>query len=348
MNSLFNEKIDCYLIFSPSNRFYFTKFKSTFGCVLLTPTEKVFFTDSRYFLSAQNNIKGFNIVCVNPKDLYIEINEWIKKLKCKNIGYEEKYLTGYDIRILRKFLKGLSLRSGSFYLENIRMIKTEEEINFIKDAQIISERTLSRVIELIKIGMSEKEVSNLITIEALKHGADCMSFDTIVAFGKNTAVPHHSPSSNTRLEKNDLILIDFGAKYNGYCSDMTRTFCLNNPKEELELIHNIVLSAQQYALKYIKAGMTCHEADSLAREYIKANGYDKNFTHSLGHGLGIDIHEMPRLTEHNNFELKENMVISVEPGIYIENIGGVRIEDIVVIKKDGIINLTNFNKSLDI
>lgn len=176
-------------------------------------------------------------------------------------------------------------------------------------------------------------------------GAEGASFDTIVAFGENCAVPHHKPTSR-KLDRNDVILVDMGAKLDGYCSDMTRTFCLGTPCDELVAIHKVVLEAQEYALANIKAGMTGLEADSFAREFIIAHGYGKEFGHNLGHGVGVQIHEKPCLGPNSNDILKPNMIITVEPGIYIEGVGGVRIEDFAVVKEDGLINLTNFNKNL--
>ncbi|MCL2255769.1 MAG: aminopeptidase P family protein, partial [Firmicutes bacterium] len=183
--------------------------------------------------------------------------------------------------------------------------------------------------------------------ESLRAGAEGMSFDPIVAYGENSAKPHHKPSDR-RLEKNDIILIDFGVKHKGYCSDMTRTFSIGNVANELKVIYDVVLKSQEYALKHIKAGMTGHEADALAREYIKANGYGEKFGHSLGHGIGINVHEMPRVAEKSKCVLKEGMVITCEPGIYLEGLGGVRIEDMLTVTESGIINMTYFDKILEL
>ena len=174
---------------------------------------------------------------------------------------------------------------------------------------------------------------------------DGLAFDSFVALGKNPADCHHV-AGDRKLERGDIVLFDIGAKYRGYCADMTRTFCFGEPSQKLSDLYLLVLSAQQYVLKHLKAGVTGREADSMAREFFKANGYDSEFGHSLGHGVGIDIHEEPRLSASCDMPLPENAVVTVEPGLYIEGFGGVRIEDLVVVKKDDIENLTNYDKSL--
>lgn len=341
------KKIDAYLIFNPANRFYFTKLNTSYGCVILTEKEKHFITDFRYELVARDSLLDYEVTSTSFSQMYSNITKEFKRLGVKTVGYEDNFFTVSEFKELKSALEDFTLKPAGQIIEEMRTIKTEEEINNIASAQQIAQKALAKVIPRIKQGVTERDVSAELVYEIIKNGAESLSFDTIIAFGENSALPHHNPG-NKKLEKNDLILIDFGAKYNGYCSDMTRTFCLAEPNRELKLAHSIVLEAQFYALKHLKAGMTGHEADSLAREFIKANGYGKEFGHALGHGVGIEIHENPRLGIDSNTILQENMVVSVEPGIYIEDLGGVRIEDLVVIKKDGIINLTNFNKNLNI
>ena len=225
------------------------------------------------------------------------------------------------------------------------LIKTQEEIEKMKAAQVITQTALSRLLPKIKTGITEVEFAVEIDKEFIRLGADGTAFDTIVAFGENAAECHHIPSLRT-LEKGEIVLIDIGAKKDGYCSDMTRSFCFGAPSQSITRIFNLVLNAQKLVLKHLKAGMTGKEADTIAREYLRANGYDKEFCHTLGHGVGREIHEQPRLAQHCDTILCENMVVTVEPGIYIPDFGGIRIEDMVVIKKDGVINLTDFDKKL--
>ena len=225
------------------------------------------------------------------------------------------------------------------------MIKTEEEISKIKTAQAITHKVFLGALAKIKAGITELELVAEINADFIKSGAEETAFDTIVAFGGNTADVHHVPTDR-ELAKNELVMIDLGAKKDGYCSDMTRTFCYGAPSTEITKVYNAVLEAQQRTLRYLKAGMTGKEADAIAREYLRACGYDKEFCHTLGHGVGVVVHEQPRLANYCDEVLAENMVVTVEPGVYIEGFGGVRIEDMVVIKKDGIENLTECDKKL--
>ncbi len=346
--NLFNGKTDAYIVFSPQNRFYFTDFRSSFGCLVLTENKKTFLTDSRYAGAAREKSDEFELVTVRGmSDAYQAIDKILKSAGVKTVGFEDKYLTVNEYKTLKNELSDFKLVYASAAFEALRMIKSAEEIAKITEAQRIAERALKKIMPLIKVGVTERELAAELAYEAVKEGADCMSFDTIFAFGENSAKPHHIPSAK-KLEKNDIILIDYGVKYQGYCSDMTRSFFINDPNPELASIHNIVCEAQNYALKHIKAGMTCHEADSLAREYIRANGYDKEFGHSLGHGVGLDIHEAPFVRENGQDVLQDGMVLTVEPGIYIDGLGGVRIEDMVVVRENGIENLTDFEKTLEI
>ena len=342
---MFDKNIDAYLILSEANRRYFTGIDTSFGLVLLTEREKIFFTDFRYESYARKELLDFTVITVKFSELYEFAARELKKLGVTTVGYEENYITVGEFSALQSALNGFSLVPASGALALKRAVKTEEEISKIENSQRIAEKALAKVIPLIKPGVTEREISAELTFVMLQAGADGLAFDNIVSFGENSANPHHHPSDK-KLDKNELILIDFGARKDGYCSDMTRTFTLGNPHDELKAIHGIVSEAQAYALKHIKAGITGKEADSLAREYIRANGYVKEFGHSLGHGVGIEIHEEPRLGEKSDTVLVPGMVVTVEPGIYIDGLGGVRIEDLVVVREDGVLNLTNFNKNL--
>ena len=342
---MFDNKTDAYLIHSPANREYFTGISTSFGVALITENEKIYFTDFRYESYARRALSGFTLNIVTYANLYEKIVEELNRLEVKTVGYEENFITVGEFKHVKSALADFTLKPASEIIAEKRMIKTEAEIAKITEAQHIAERALSKVVTLLKPGVTEREISAELTFEMLMQGADALAFDNIVSFGENSANPHHHPSDK-KLDKNELILIDFGARVKGYCSDMTRTFTLGTPHDELKAIHGIVLEAQAYALKHIKAGMTGKEADSLAREYIRANGYVKEFGHSLGHGVGVEIHESPNLSTLSDTVLLPGMVVTVEPGIYIDGLGGVRIEDMVVVREDGITNLTNFNKNL--
>lgn len=337
-----DQKLDAYVILTDSNRFYFSQFDCSFGCVVLTKDVNVVMTDFRYEIAAREKLTDCEVRIVTYSKLYDEIASVLKKVGAKKVGYETN-ITVEEFTALKASLKEYTLKPATAQINNLRAVKSDWEIERIRSAQAIAEKALQKAISLIKTGMTERDLMAEINYEMAMNGADNYSFETIVAFGANTAMPHHVPD-NTKLEKNHVILVDMGAKKDGYCSDMTRTFCLDEPSELMVTVYNIVLEAQLYALKYIKAGMTGHEADSLAREIITANGYGKEFGHSLGHGVGVDIHECPRLGLNSKDILQPNTIVTVEPGIYIPDVGGVRIEDFVVVKENGIENLTTFDK----
>jgi Xaa-Pro aminopeptidase len=278
---------------------------------------------------------------------YDDIEKVLQKVDAKKIGFEDASITVAEYERVKNKFSDYEFVSASGDIALERIIKRPEEIEKIAQAEIVTQKALAKTLPLLKYGVTEKDISNEITYQMLSLGAESLAFENIVAFGANTANPHHHPTMK-KLEKNDMVTFDIGAKVNGYCGDMTRTFCMGTPNETLAKIHRIVFEAQAYALENIKAGMSGREAHLLASEYILANGYGKEFSHSLGHGIGVEVHEAPTLSPRSENVLQENMVVSVEPGIYLDGIGGVRIEDLVVIKDGGIVNLTNFDKNINL
>ncbi len=335
---MFN-KFDAYLILSEENRFYYTGFRSSFGGVILTEKEKFFLTDPRYAAEARSLISGFTILTTTGAAFYDDILKLLKKLDVKTLGYEDEYITVSAFKRIKTMFANYTLKPASSVFSEARLIKTDEEVEKIAAAEIVTQKAMIKVLPLIKPGVTERDISAEITYQMLLLGAEQPAFENIVAFGVNSANPHHHPSMK-KLEKGEMVTLDIGAKVNGYCGDMTRSFVVGNPNEKLSEIHKTVLEAQQYALSNIRAGMTGKTAHMLAHEYITANGYGAEFTHSLGHGIGVDVHEPPYLSPRSEEVLKENMVFSVEPGIYVDGFGGVRIEDLVVIKDGGVVNLT--------
>lgn len=338
------ENNDAVIVFGSSNRFYFTGLETSFGCVLIMPDRKFFYTDFRYELAARNIREGYELVITTPEKLYELIDDRLREAGAVNVGFDDNYVTVAGFKEIKKQLKDYTFHSVANEIAELRAVKSDIEIEHIKKAQSITEKALSAVLSLLKPGVTEKDISAELTYRFLKFGADGLAFDNIVAFGENSSDCHHI-AGDRKLEKGDVILFDIGAKANGYCSDMTRTFVFGEPSGKFSEIYELVLNAQQNVLKFLKAGMSGREADSIARELFRANGYDREFGHSLGHSVGIAIHENPRLSASNYDELPENCVVTVEPGLYLEKFG-VRIEDMVVIKKDGIENLTNFAKSI--
>ena len=212
-------------------------------------------------------------------------------------------------------------------------------------AQRIAEKGLEHILDIVRPGMTEREVRLELDNYMLRNGAEELSFDTIALSGSNTSLPHGVPSDK-KIQAGEFVLLDFGAVVNGYHSDMTRTFCIGEPSEKRRRVCDIVLKAQLAALDAVKAGMTGKTLDAVARDIITAEGFGKNFGHSLGHGVGMEIHEMPYASPNTDDILPENSVVTVEPGIYLEGEFGVRIEDFVVVKKDGCENMTKAEKKL--
>ena len=230
-------------------------------------------------------------------------------------------------------------------LDSLRIIKTQNEINKIKKAEQIGVNAFNHILDYIKTGVTEKDIASEIEYFMKKSGAEKTSFDTIVLSGKRTALPHGMPSGK-KIKNGEFVLMDFGCVYDGYCSDMTRTVCLGKPDSDSKKIYNIVKEAQNNALQNIKEGVLASDADTFARDVIKSYGYSDYFGNSLGHGVGLKIHEKPSVSPSSETVLKENMVISCEPGIYIYDKVGVRIEDLIVVKQNGIENLTNITNEL--
>jgi len=335
--ALSDQDLDGLIITNSYNRRYITGFTGTAGLALITKDEQIFLTDFRYTEQAAEQAIGFEII-QHKQSIIKELAEQIKKRSLKNVGFEQDDLSyamyqQYDEAITAKLIPTAQI------VEKIRMIKTEDELQIMYKAAEIADLAYDYVLKTVEPGMTEIEVSNMLEFEMRKHGATESSFDTIVASGYRSALPH-GVASNKKIQTGELVTLDFGALYNGYCSDITRTFAVGEISDQLQEIYATVLQAHLNGLAGIKAGMTGKEADALARDHIKAKGYGEYFGHGTGHGLGLEVHEEPRLSPMGNIVLQENMVVTVEPGIYIPNVGGCRIEDDIIITTDG-------NKSLN-
>ncbi len=333
------------LIATEENRRYFTGFPTSDGYLVITKNDAVFFTDSRYIEAAQKNVT----VC--KATLLTRVSEEIKTYLSEN--NIEKLLTERNITIdefdgLKRVLAPVKL-SPSLQLQkkitDLRAVKTQEEVKNIKKAQRIAEAAFEHILLFIKPGITEKEIALELDFYMLSHGAEAVSFETIAVTGKKTSMPHGVPD-NTKVEKGDFVTMDFGAVVNGYHSDMTRTVAVGKPSQEQIDVYNIVLSAQNEALEKLSCGVSCKEADAAARDIIKNAGYGEYFGHGTGHGVGVEIHEAPNLSPRSESVLKVNNIVTVEPGIYIPEKFGVRIEDMARIKKNGSENLTYSPKEL--
>jgi len=342
------ENLDGFLFSSYSNVFYLSKFSSSNAFVILTDKGKYFITDSRYYDNAKEKLKDFNVIKLgegNKKGLD-HLKEILESLNLKNVGFEKDKIT---LSFYEKLTKDISINFIGFegFLNEFRMVKSEEEIKIITQAVRKTDRVYKRVLEDIPslIGKPESSIRQKIVNYIFEEGGTGESFPAIVASGKHSAIPHWE-TSNHKIKNNAPLLIDMGMKYKGYCSDFTRTIFLGKSNPKFEKIYNIVKEAQQKAEEFIKEGIKCLEVDKIARDYIGSFGYMDKFGHSLGHGVGLEIHELPRLSPKSEAILKENMVVTVEPGIYLKEVGGVRIEDLVVVKKNGCEILTGSTKEI--
>ncbi len=269
----------------------------------------------------------------------------INKLNIKMIGFEDDHISVKKFNDWKDKYSNSEFIGISGILSDARTIKTAEEIKRMKKAAQLGDIGFNTIIKVVKEGMTERELAAEAEYSMRKAGSDGTSFDIIVASGENSAYPH-STTSDKKIEDGDLIIVDIGAKYNGYCSDMTRTFIFGKINPEKAKLVNLVNECQQYVLDNIKAGLTCAEMDKLAREFFKNKNEEgsKKFIHSLGHGVGIEVHENPFLSPISKDVLKENMVVTIEPGLYFPGLGGARTEDQIIIKRNGFISLTKSKK----
>lgn len=338
--------IDALLVTSSSNRFYLSGFKGSSGVLLITKEEAILVTDFRYKTQAAEQAEGYRVV-MHTAPIPEEVAKLTKELSIQKLGFEQDHVTYSSYRTYEKQLEshetGLVPVTG--LVEKLRLIKDESEIKIVKDAASIADAAFSHIIEFIRPGLTEREVSNELEFFMRKNGAASSSFDIIVASGYRSALPH-GVASDKKIETGELVTLDFGAYYKGYCSDITRTVAIGNVSDELKEIYQVVYEAQMLGMKGIKPGMTGKEADALTRDYIASKGFGDYFGHSTGHGIGLDVHEGPALSMKSDTILEPGMLVTVEPGIYVSGIGGVRIEDDTLITKDGNESLTHSTKTL--
>lgn len=347
INNLLKTKLaDGYLVLDPLNRRYLTNFESSYGYVLVSKEETYFYTDSRYIEAAEkNSFKEILVRGAEPKEFFDNVNEFIKKHSIKTLGFEDNFLNVASFNAYSPKLNAKLVPIGDA-IEKIRQIKTPEEVEYIKKAQRIAEQALEASYPLLKEGMTEKEFRAELEYQMYKFGSEGISFETIVAFGANASMPHAVPS-DYKLKPGDTVLCDFGAMVNGYHSDMTRTCFFGEPSEEMKDVYNTVLKSQLAALEIAKPNGSTKSVDKAARDVISKTRFPV-FQHGLGHGVGLFIHEGPRFSPLTDDKLVPGTVITVEPGIYLPDIGGVRIEDMIYVTKEGIINLTEARKDLRI
>lgn len=331
------------LVSKRQNVRYFSGFAGSAGVLLLTPVDRKLFVDFRYVEQAERSAPDFEVVRSwgNPLD---EAIHYLGENKPESLGYEEDCLTVAEFHKLVSRLGEFCLKP--VHLDGLRQVKTEREIERVVRAAQIADQAFARIVPLIRPGITEIEVAARLEFEMRQLGSQRTAFDTIVASGERSALPHGAASEKL-LAAGDLVTIDFGAVYDGYHSDMTRTVCLGSADERQRHVYATVLAAQQAALSVVKGGVLCREVDRIARDRIQSAGYGDYFGHGLGHGVGLAIHELPRLSPHaENLPLAAGMVVTVEPGVYLPGWGGVRIEDLVMVTDEGCRILSQTPKAL--
>lgn len=338
--------VDALIIFDEVNTFYLSGYSNTYAYYVLLKDNAYYLTDDRYIEEAKCSIKDdLSFVSISPDTLYKTLRDILSSYGVEKIGYEDNRIKLTDYRQIAAELNSYSLVGVGERIDEIKAVKAPEEILKIKKACDINTVAFYNTLKQVKEGMTEKEFALELEYQMLKNGASGIAFDTICAFGSQTSKPH-AHVGDIKLKNGDLITLDFGSRFDGYCSDITRTFSYGNIDKEQEKIYNIVLEANLLGLETVKAGLTGKSVDKVVRDFIDINGYGKYFTHGLGHSVGIEIHENPRLSKTCDAVLKENMIMTVEPGIYIEGRFGVRIEDSVVITDDKPVILTGIDKKL--
>lgn len=345
---LLPDDADGAIIISNENRRYFTDFVSSLGYLLVTRKDSYLFVDSRYSEAAQKQAENCTVIKFGK--LSDDLCDIIKQNDLKNIMLESDAFTLTECAYIEDILDragAKAVKSGELNkrINTMRLYKTEDEIQKMHTAQMMTEKALTDTLKLIKEGVSERDIALELEFRMRKLGADGVSFDLIVLAGKKTSMPHGVPDNN-RIKNGDFILFDIGADYRGYHSDMTRTYAFGNITAEQKRVYATVKQAQQNALDMVREGVKCGDVDNAARSYIYHAGYEGYFGHSTGHGVGLEIHEVPSVSPNSDFILRNGMVITVEPGIYLPDNFGVRIEDMVVLAKDSYINFASLSKEL--
>ena len=345
--------LDALLVTDSFNVRYLSGFTGTNGQIFIGKKSARLITDFRYLAVAKKILPPSIQLTEMNKGLIAALQKLTEKDqksaedgKMLRIGFEEKNVNYSRYTDLKKHLKdACSLKPIHGIVENLRMIKTPEEIRLITKAQRIAEKVFQEVRKDLKVGKTEQQIAW--EIEKLGHefGADTISFPAIVGFHQNSASPHHQ-NSTRKLKKGDVVLIDMGMMYKGYCSDMTRMIFTKKPTAFEAKIYNTVLEAQETAIKKLKADIKGNIADKWSRDIIAKAGYGKTFGHSLGHGIGLEVHEGPSLSQGYEEPIPEGTIVTVEPGIYLENSFGVRIEYMVLVKRNHVENLTKIPKNL--
>ena len=345
-----NKEIEWLLVINLKNLNYLSGFNGEGFALIGTGGKNYLLTDSRFTEQAQKESPDYEILTDEPKKKnarILALKKIIAKNKIKKIAFESSNLNYADFKKYSESFDSIKLFPTENLIEQIRMVKDKEEIIKMKKAAQIATESLKDVFEMIEPGIKELDIASELAYTMRKKGAQKEAFETIVVSGERSSLPHGKPSEK-KIDEGELITIDMGANYQNYNSDITRTIIMGKENQKQKEIFSIVFEAQKAALNFLKPGVKCKEVDSVARDIITKKGYGKYFGHGLGHGVGLDIHELPRVSFSDNTVLLPGMVVTIEPGIYLPEVGGVRIEDSVLITEESYEILTWFPKTLNL
>jgi len=325
--------LDALIVSSLSNIRFLSGFSGSNALSIITSKEIFFITDSRYALQSKDEVKRWRRF-ITTRSLAAEASQQALLAGCRRVGFESHYVTHAQYRAFKKLFPRKSFVPTEEIVENIALVKDQEELGSIREAVAISDRVFTEVIKCIRPGVTELDVAAEISYLHKRNGAEHDAFEPIVASGERAAFPHARATSR-RIKRGDMVVLDFGCACGGYHSDITRTIAVGRVLHQGREIYHVVLDAQQEAIMAAKGGMLAKELDGIARKLIASRGYGRYFTHSLGHGLGLRAHERPRVSALSNERLQAGSVITIEPGVYLPGVGGVRIEDDVLLTSTG-------------
>ncbi len=335
-----------YFISSLPNIDYLTGFKGSYAYLVVDRKRSYFISDSRYEEYATSILPAGVEFCLQKNDFAGSIKAVLDRAGVKRLYLEEHALPLSTYHMLREGLGRIKLERGGDAVNTLRVVKDDEEIAILKEAAAITDRCMERLTEFIRPGLTEWDVANEIENFYRTNGCRKTSFTSIVASGAGASMPHYVTSLEKTIESGDAVLVDMGCHYRGYNSDLTRTVFVGSVDDRMREIYGIVREAQERAVAAVRPGITAGKLDSVARDIIRKRGYGDFFGHSLGHGVGLDVHELPAIRPKGTFKLKKNSVITVEPGIYLPGKGGVRIEDMVLVTASGNEVLSKFTKDI--
>lgn len=349
--------LDSFLVLHAENRRYLsgytaedTGFEESAGALIISADHLILATDSRFELQAAKEAPVYEVRCYKT-GISETITDFLKKTSIRKIGFESNRMSYSQYCKIKEILNSENITTefnpADSLMSNLRIIKSDFEVIQIKKSLSIAEKAFSTIKETLKPGMTERSIAWQLEKKMRELGADGLSFPPIVASGSNSALPH-AIAGERQVEINEPLLFDWGAKLNGYCSDTSRTLVLGKPDKKFIEIYKILFDAQKMAIEAIKPGASTKEVDSIARDHIDKNGYGKKFGHGLGHGVGLEIHEPPRVSPLREMILEPGMVITIEPGIYVPDWGGIRLENMVLVTQNGaeVLNTLSYDDNI--